>query len=97
MVYIPKQKQTLPICRRLKYYANAAMAEQPLTTAWRDWKQNHCAEKAERTRTERDLERVNAVTLHKSYVDRLLPPTRLAGSAGVVMYSLCCQILAFLG
>lgn len=31
MVYIPKQKQTLPICQRLKYYASTAMAEQPLT------------------------------------------------------------------
>lgn len=42
MVYIPKQKQTLPICRRLKYYANTEMAEQPLTAAYREWKQNNC-------------------------------------------------------
>lgn len=42
MVYIPKQKQTLPICRRLKYYANTAMAELALTAAHREWKQNNC-------------------------------------------------------
>lgn len=42
MVYIPKQKQTLPICWRLKYYANTAMAEQPLTAPHREWKQNNC-------------------------------------------------------
>lgn len=42
----PKQKQTLPICRRLKYYANAAKAEpgrgraEPAATATRSqWKQ----------------------------------------------------------
>lgn len=42
MVYIPKQKQTLPICSRLKYYANAAKAGLPVTAAHRQWKQSNC-------------------------------------------------------
>ncbi len=42
MVYISKQKQTLPICERLKRYANAAVVELPLTAAHKQWKQNNC-------------------------------------------------------
>lgn len=41
MFYIPKQKQTLPICRHLKYYANTEMAELPVTAAHREWKLNN--------------------------------------------------------
>lgn len=79
IVYIPKQKQTHPICSRLKYYASAATAKMPLTAARREWKQSNCVWNKESERL--GFRRNWSSGPHFCTSSRVLPPT-LSGRNG---------------
>lgn len=81
IVYIPKQKQTRPICSRLKYYANAAAAKMPLTAARREWKQSNCVWNKDNERL--GFRRNWSSGPHFCTSSRVLPPTLSGRSCDV--------------
>lgn len=80
IVYIPKQKQTHPICSRLKYYTKTATDKMPLTATRREWKQNNCVWNKGNERLGFRRKWSSGPHLGSSS-SRVLPPT-LSGSHG---------------